>query len=59
MVQIDYVKQMEHLGAGMTEQEKQDAIMNGIHNNIAALIGMLQHLEHRVTVLEEKINGLP
>jgi len=59
MVQIDYVKQMEHLGAGMTEKEKQDAIMNGIHNNIAALIGMLQHLEQRVSSIEEKINELP
>jgi len=59
MVQIDYVKQMEHLGAGMTEKEKQDAIMNGIHNNIAALIGMLQHLEQRVVTLEEKTNELP
>ena len=59
MVQIDYVKQMEHLGAGMTEKEKQDAIMNGIHNNIASLIGMLQHLEQRVSSIEEKINELP
>jgi hypothetical protein len=59
MVQIDYVKQMEHLGAGMTEKEKQDAIMNGIHNNIAALIGMLQHLEQRVSSIEEKLNELP
>jgi hypothetical protein len=59
MEQIDYVKQMEHVGAGMTEKERQDAIMNGIHNNIAALIGMLQHLEQRVIALEEKTNALP
>ena len=59
MEQIDYVKQIEHVGAGMTEQEKQNAIMNGIHNNIAALIGMLQHLEQRVIALEEKTNALP
>ena len=59
MVQIDYVKQMEHLGVGMSDAEKQDAIMNGIHNNIAALIGMLQHLEQRVVTLEEKTNELP
>ena len=59
MEQIDYVKQMEHLGAGMTEKEKQDAIMNGIHNNIAALIGALQYLEQRVNSIEEKINEIP
>lgn len=59
MAQIDFNENMKHLGAGMTEQEKQNAIMNGIHNNIAALIGMLQHLEQRVIALEEKTNALP
>jgi hypothetical protein len=59
MVQIDYVKQMEHVGAGMTEKEKQDAIMNGIHNNIGVLINIVQNLDHRVKALEEKLNELP
>jgi prefoldin subunit 5 len=54
---IDYTEHMKHLGAGMTAQEKQDAIMNGIHNNIGALVGIVQHLEQRIKALEEKINA--
>jgi hypothetical protein len=50
---------MEHVGAGMTEKEKQDAIMNGIHNNIGVLINIVQNLDHRVKALEEKLNELP
>jgi prefoldin subunit 5 len=54
---IDYTEHMKHLGAGMTAQEKQDAIINGIHNNIGALVGIVQHLEQRIKALEEKINA--
>ena len=54
---IDYMKQMEHLGADMTPQEKQDAMMNGIHNNIAFLFSLVDQLQQRVIVLEEKQNA--
>ena len=59
MVQIDYSEHMKHLGVGMTEQEKLEATLNGIHNNIGALISMFQILDHRVKELEEKLNELP
>jgi len=55
---IDYAEHLKHLGANMTEQEKQDAIMNGIHNNIGWLIGMVRALETKVAALEGKINEL-
>lgn len=55
---IDYAEHMKHLGAGMTEQEKQAAIMNGIQNNIGWLISMVQALELKISALEEKTNEL-
>jgi len=55
---IDYAEHLKHLGAGMTEQEKQDAIMNGIHNNIGFIFTLLDQLQQRIIVLEGKINEL-
>lgn len=55
---IDYTEHMKHLGANMTEQEKQDAIMNGIQNNIGFIFALLDQLQQRIIVLEEKINEL-
>jgi hypothetical protein len=56
---IDYMKQMEHLGANMTPQEKQDALINGVWNAINDILLVVQSLEQRVIALEEKQNALP
>ena len=52
---VDYAKQIEVLGAGMTDAEKKDAVINGILNNVGILIEMVQRLEHRVNIIEGKI----
>ena len=54
---IDYMKQMEHLGANMTPQEKQDALINGVWNAINDILLAVQSLEQRVIALEEKQNA--
>lgn len=53
---VNYAKQIENLGAEMTDAERQLAIINGIQNNLGILIEMVQRLEHRVNIIEEKIN---
>jgi len=59
MAGIDFNEHMKHLGVGMSDAEKLDATINGIQNNIGALISMFQILDHRVKELEEKLNELP
>ena len=59
MSNIDYEKQLAHLGKDMTDAERQLAIINGLQNNIGALIDWVQRLDARVMELEEKINELP
>lgn len=51
---IDYSKQMEHLGAEMTAQQKTDAILNGVWNAIGELIAIAELLEKRIIALEAK-----
>ena len=51
---IDYMKQMEHLGAKMTPQEKQDALINGVWNAINDILLVVQSLEQRVKELEKQ-----
>jgi hypothetical protein len=53
----DYMKQMEHLGANMTPQEKTDALFNGAWNAISEILTLVQSLEQRVIALEEKQNA--
>ena len=53
---IDYAKQIDNLGRDLTNAERQLAIINGIQNNLGILIEMVQRLEHRVNIIEEKIN---
>jgi len=57
---MDYAKQIEVLGAGMTDAEKQLAIINGIQNNLGMLINMVQQLDARVAELEAQrfVDGL-
>ena len=55
---IDYAKQIEILGAGMTEAEKKDAVINGMQNNIGALIHLMQQQEQRISVLERTVTYL-
>jgi hypothetical protein len=54
MSDVDYAKQIEHLGKNMTEAERQSAIINGLQNNIAVLIDWVQRLDLRLQHLEEK-----
>jgi hypothetical protein len=58
MSNLDYAKQLEHLGKGMTDAEKQLAIINGIQNNIGGLLDWVQKLDARVMALEEKIDEI-
>jgi hypothetical protein len=51
---IDYMKQMEHLGANMTPQEKTDALFNGAWNAISEILTIVQNLEQRVKELEKQ-----
>ena len=51
---IDYIKQMEHVGAKMTTQEKQDALINGVWNAINDILLVVQSLEQRVKELEKQ-----
>lgn len=51
---IDYIKQMEHVGANMTPQEKQDALINGVWNAINDILLVVQSLEQRVKELEKQ-----
>ena len=51
---IDYIKQTEHVGANMTPQEKQDALINGVWNAIGELIAIAELLEKRIIALEAK-----
>lgn len=55
---IDYAKQIEILGAGMTEAEKKDAVINGMQNNIGALIHLMQQMDQRIVVLERTVTYL-
>lgn len=55
---IDFAKQIENLGANMTDAERQLAIINGIQNNLGLLIEMVQRLEHRVNIIEDQLKGL-
>jgi hypothetical protein len=54
MSDVDYAKQIEHLGKNMTKAERQSAIINGLQNNIAVLIDWVQRLDLRLQHLEEK-----
>jgi hypothetical protein len=54
MSDVDYAKQIEHLGKDMTEAERQSAIINGLQNNIVVLIDWVQRLDLRLQYLEEK-----
>jgi hypothetical protein len=53
MSDIDYAKQIEHLGKDMSDAERQLAIINGLQNNIGILIDWVQRLELRLQNLEE------
>ena len=55
---VDYAKQIEILGAGMTEAEKKDAVINGMQNNIGALIHLMQQMDQRILVLERTVTYL-
>jgi len=55
---MDYAKQIEVLGAGMTDAEKKDAVINGMQNNIGALIHMMQQMDQRILVLERTVTYL-
>jgi len=55
---MDYAKQIEVLGAGMTEAEKKDAVINGMQNNIGTLIHMMQQMDQRILVLERTVTYL-
>lgn len=60
MTGINYAEHLKHIGTGMSDLEKQEAIMNGIQNNIGFIFALLDELKQRVIVLEEKIkNELP
>ncbi|MFI3198166.1 MAG: hypothetical protein QX196_07585 [Methylococcaceae bacterium] len=53
---IDFAKQIENLGAEMTEPERQLAIINGIQNNLGILIDWVQRIDLRLQTLEENSN---
>lgn len=53
---IDFAKQIENLGADMSDAERQLAIINGIQNNLGILIDWVQRLDLRVQTLEENSN---
>jgi len=55
---IDYAKQIDVLGQGMTPDDRQLAIINGIQNNIGALIHMMQQMDQRILVLERTVTYL-
>ena len=55
---VDYAKQIEVLGAGMTEAEKKDAVINGMQNNIGSLIHLMQQMDQRILVLERTVTYL-
>jgi hypothetical protein len=48
------MKQMEHVGANMTPQEKTDALFNGAWNAISEILTIVQNLEQRVKELEKQ-----
>ena len=48
----DYDRQIEHIGSDMTPEDRQQAIINGIQNNIGVLIEMVARLERRVSDME-------
>ena len=52
----DYTRQIEHIGVGLTPDDRQLAIINGIQNNLGMLIDMVQRLERRVNIIEDKQN---
>jgi hypothetical protein len=54
----DYTKQLEHLGKDLSDADRQLAIINGIQNNIGALLDWVQKLDARVMELEEKIDEI-
>ena len=49
---IDYAKQIDVLGQGMTHDDRQLAIINGIQNNLGSMIHLMQQMEQRIVVLE-------
>ena len=55
---IDYAKQIDVLGQGMTPDDRQLAIINGMQNNIGALIHMMQQMDQRILVLERTVTYL-
>ena len=52
----DYTRQIEHIGVDLTPDDRQLAIINGIQNNLGMLIDMVQRLERRVNIIEDKQN---
>jgi hypothetical protein len=42
----------------MTEAEKKDAVINGMQNNIGALIHLMQQMDQRIVVLERTVTYL-
>ena len=58
MAQIDFNEHMKHLGVGMSEAEKLDATINGIHNLIYKLIEIVGDLNTRLKKLEGESNEL-
>jgi hypothetical protein len=54
----DYTRQIEHIGAGMTPDDRQLAIINGIQNNLGSIIHMMQQMDQRILVLERTVTYL-
>lgn len=55
---IDYAKQIDVLGQGMTHDDRQLAIINGIQNNLGSMIHLMQQMEQRIVVLERTVTYL-
>ena len=55
---IDYAKQIDVLGQGMTPDDRQLAIINGIQNNLGSMIHMMQQMDQRILVLERTVTYL-
>jgi hypothetical protein len=55
---IDFAKQIENLGADMSDAERQLAIINGIQNNLGSMIHLMQQMEQRIVVLERTVTYL-